>query len=804
MRGGHRRRADLRRAGGDVARRGASRHRRRRSLRSLPSSRDGRTDGGRHDGLDAGARGRESNRRKSRLLDDQRRARQGAPVRRLRAGRDRSAALVQGRRRSGARRSDPPSGRRRPSSADRRRPCRWATSATTGIGPRRRLLIKALAPEVAALDLPASERGRVLAFAASNEHLFLNVGMAACKAALDAAHGVPDSTIVTAMARNGTDFGIRVSGLGDRWFTGPAQTPQGLYFPGFSAGDANPDIGDSAITETAGLGGFAMGGAPAVVQFVGGTPADALEYTRLMYEITLGESSAYRLPALDFRGTPTGIDVRLVVQTGILPQIDTGMAHREPGSGRSGPASSSRRGSASTGPSKRSSSHARPPPRPRAGPEPMTTRSIGARIRRNEDPRLLQGLGCFVDDVNPPGVLHAASLRSPHAHARIARIDATAARRVPGVRLVLTAADLGELNQPAPLLIPHPTLTHGRTQRPLAADEVRYVGEVVAFVVADEPLHRRGRAGAHRGALRAAPGRDGAGDRAGARKAARARRRAGQPGRPLPPDRRRRGGRARRRPSCRARAAHDRAELREPDRGPRRGGRVGCPAASSRDMGFDAGAAAHQERPRRPLRLARVQRGGGGARRRRRLRHEDHALLPGRDPRPARGHHARPPGEVDGGPPRAPHRGQPGARPDPRRRGRVRRRGSDPGAARSLRPRHRRLYAVRHRRPDHHLDPAPRALSSAELYRRVRGGLHQQGGGVPVSRRRPPARRLRDGAHDRGDRARARARAGGGAAPQLRPARRVPVGRRAHLPGRRARRATTAGIIRPGSRWRSR
>jgi hypothetical protein len=198
------------------------------------------------------------------------------------------------------------------------------------------LLIKALAPALAGLDLAAAERSRILAFAASNEHLFLNVGMAACKAALDPAHGVPDSTLVTAMARNGTEFGIRVSGLGDQWFTGPAETPQGLYFPGFGPGDANPDIGDSAITETAGLGGFAMGGAPAVVQFVGGTPADALAYTRLMYEITLGESGAYRLPTLDFRGTPTGIDVRLVVQTGILPQIDTGMAHREPGIGQVG------------------------------------------------------------------------------------------------------------------------------------------------------------------------------------------------------------------------------------------------------------------------------------------------------------------------------------------------------------------------------------------------------------------------------------------------------------------------------------
>jgi Protein of unknown function (DUF1116) len=198
------------------------------------------------------------------------------------------------------------------------------------------LLIKALAPAVAALDLPAAARARMLSFAGGNEHFFLNVGMAACKAALDAAHGVPGSTLVTAMARNGTEFGIRVSGLGDRWFTGPAQTPRGLFFPGFGPEHANPDIGDSAITETAGLGGFAMGGAPAVVQFVGGTPADALRFTRLMYEITLGESVAYRLPTLDFRGTPTGIDVRLVAQTGVLPQINTGMAHREAGIGQIG------------------------------------------------------------------------------------------------------------------------------------------------------------------------------------------------------------------------------------------------------------------------------------------------------------------------------------------------------------------------------------------------------------------------------------------------------------------------------------
>ncbi len=198
------------------------------------------------------------------------------------------------------------------------------------------LLVKALAPRIAALGIPSADRARVLEFAGGNEHFFLNVGMAACKAALDAAHGVPSSTMVTTMARNGTDFGIRVSGLDDRWFTAPADTPVGLYFAGSSADDANPDVGDSAITETAGIGGFAMAGAPAIVQFVGGSPRDALTYTRRMYEITLGESSAYTLPILDFRGTPTGIDVRLVMQTGILPQINTGIASRRAGVGQIG------------------------------------------------------------------------------------------------------------------------------------------------------------------------------------------------------------------------------------------------------------------------------------------------------------------------------------------------------------------------------------------------------------------------------------------------------------------------------------
>jgi hypothetical protein len=199
------------------------------------------------------------------------------------------------------------------------------------------LLIKALAGQIAALEsLDAVERRRVLEFAAGNEHFFLNVGMAACKAAMDAAHGVPFSSLVTTMARNGTEFGIRVSGLGDRWFTGPSQVPRGLYFAAFSADDASPDVGDSAITETAGLGGFAMAAAPAIVQFVGGTASDAIAHSQRMYEITVGDSQAYTLPILNFRGTPTGIDVRLVVQTGILPQINTGIASRRAGVGQIG------------------------------------------------------------------------------------------------------------------------------------------------------------------------------------------------------------------------------------------------------------------------------------------------------------------------------------------------------------------------------------------------------------------------------------------------------------------------------------
>ncbi len=175
-----------------------------------------------------------------------------------------------------------------------------------------------------------------LRFIGGNDHFFLNLAMPACKLALDAARGIEGSTMVVAMARNGTDFGIQVAGTGEEWFTGPAQLADGLFLGSFGPEDANPDIGDSAITETAGIGGFAMATAPAIVRFVGGSVPDALATTRRMHEITLGENPRWSVPVLEFQGTPTGIDVTAVCRTGILPQINTGMAGRVAGVGQVG------------------------------------------------------------------------------------------------------------------------------------------------------------------------------------------------------------------------------------------------------------------------------------------------------------------------------------------------------------------------------------------------------------------------------------------------------------------------------------
>jgi len=198
------------------------------------------------------------------------------------------------------------------------------------------LFLKRLISALLKTAIPSADIAATVDFITGNDHFFLNLSMTACKAMLDAAHGVPGSSMVTAMARNGVEFGIRVSGTGDQWFTTRAPVVDGLFFPGYTTADAAPDLGDSAITETAGLGGFAMAASPAIVKFVGGTPQDAIDNTTAMTYITLGRNGAFTLPAMNFAGSPAGIDVRKVVDTGIQPIINTGIAHREAGVGQIG------------------------------------------------------------------------------------------------------------------------------------------------------------------------------------------------------------------------------------------------------------------------------------------------------------------------------------------------------------------------------------------------------------------------------------------------------------------------------------
>lgn len=198
------------------------------------------------------------------------------------------------------------------------------------------LFVRQIAPALIESASSTTEAAEILRFIAGNDHFHLNPSMAAAKAIMLAGADVRHSSLVVTMARNGVDFGIRVSGLGERWFTGPAGMIQGLYFAGYGPEDANPDIGDSAITETCGLGAFAMAGAPAIVQFIGGAPADALRYTEEMYTLTLTSNPRLTLPALNFRGVPTGIDLRQVCRLHTPPVINTGIAHRQPGIGQVG------------------------------------------------------------------------------------------------------------------------------------------------------------------------------------------------------------------------------------------------------------------------------------------------------------------------------------------------------------------------------------------------------------------------------------------------------------------------------------
>ena len=198
------------------------------------------------------------------------------------------------------------------------------------------LFFKRLAPALIEAEVPRADAAATLAFIAGNDHFFLNLSMAACKAMCDAAAGVAGSSMVTAMARNGINFGVRLAGTGDAWFEAPANPVNGLYFPGYSIADAAADLGDSAITETAGVGGFAMAAAPAIVKFVGGTPTDAIHHSLRMRAITLGVNPSFTLPALDFAAAAAGIDARKVIDSGVLPVINSGIAHREAGVGQIG------------------------------------------------------------------------------------------------------------------------------------------------------------------------------------------------------------------------------------------------------------------------------------------------------------------------------------------------------------------------------------------------------------------------------------------------------------------------------------
>ena len=199
------------------------------------------------------------------------------------------------------------------------------------------LLLRTLSPKLILLDRSKVEMEKIFSFLSVTDQFFLNVAMAFCKSIMDSAAQIKEGTIVTAMTRNGKEFGIKVSGLGDQWFTAPVNTPQGLFFTGYSQQDANPDIGDSAITETFGIGGAAMVAAPGVTRFVGAGGTDAaFEVSEEMSEIYLEHNMLLQIPTWNFQGCCLGLDLRLVVETGITPLINTGIAHKQAGIGQIG------------------------------------------------------------------------------------------------------------------------------------------------------------------------------------------------------------------------------------------------------------------------------------------------------------------------------------------------------------------------------------------------------------------------------------------------------------------------------------
>ncbi len=198
------------------------------------------------------------------------------------------------------------------------------------------LFIREVIPSILKTNYNLNVIDEVINFMIENEHYFLNLSMASCKVMLDTINNVKHSSICSIMSRNGIEFGVKVSGLGNKWFSDTAEFVEGLYFPGYSKNDAARDIGDSAITETFGIGGFCMGASPAIVKFVGGDVSQAMQYTHDMYYISATENSQFMLPAIDFRGIPQGIDIIKVVETGVTPVINTGIAHKEAGVGQIG------------------------------------------------------------------------------------------------------------------------------------------------------------------------------------------------------------------------------------------------------------------------------------------------------------------------------------------------------------------------------------------------------------------------------------------------------------------------------------
>lgn len=199
------------------------------------------------------------------------------------------------------------------------------------------VFLKEIAPFLLQADIDADSRFQVTKFLADTDQFFLNIMMATCKATMDAARTIEQGTVVTAMTRNGHEFAIRIAGMGDEWFTAPVNTPEGLFFTGYTQEDANPDMGDSAITETFGVGGMAMVAAPGVTRFVGaGGFDDALAISNEMSEICIEYNANYAIPTWNFKGSCLGIDIRKVVETGITPIINTGIAHKQAGVGQVG------------------------------------------------------------------------------------------------------------------------------------------------------------------------------------------------------------------------------------------------------------------------------------------------------------------------------------------------------------------------------------------------------------------------------------------------------------------------------------